>query len=70
MYWSRLAMEAGCVGAVLAFALVLGSRAYRPSNVSEMLMYGFCLGVLIHLGFEMAGFNRFYCASGAACLAR
>jgi hypothetical protein len=68
MYWTRLAMEAGCVGVVLAFALVLGSRFYRPSNVSEMLLYGFCLGVLIHLGFEMAGLNRLYCTSGAACL--
>lgn len=68
MYLSRLGIEAGCVGAVLAFALVLGSNLYHPTTVSETALCGFVIGVLIHLGFEFFGFNRLYCSSGAACL--
>ncbi len=65
MYTTRLLMEAGCVGAVLAFALTLGQHVFVPSTTSETLLYGFVLGVFIHFGFELAGMNTYYCLHGA-----
>ena len=66
MYTTRLVMEAACVGAVVAVALLVG-QFLNPVDRIQTLLYGFMLGMLIHLGFEVTGLNTYYCRHGAAC---
>ena len=63
-----LVIEALTVGIVLAACLALVVRLSGPlMGASDALLAGFMLGVTIHLGFELAGANRWYCAKGWAC---
>jgi len=66
MYTTRLVLEAACVGAVVAVALLVG-QLLNPVDRNQTLLFGFVLGMLIHLGFEVTGFNTYYCRHGAAC---
>ena len=63
----QLVIEAVVVGATLAVALAAAFAVHRPTSTTDVLLTGFVLGVLIHLGFEAFGFNRAYCTIGAAC---
>ena len=52
-------VEAAVVGAVLAAV----GQLYELDVHWKL----FVAGVLIHIGFEMLGFNKWYCKHGAAC---
>jgi len=64
----QVLIEAISVGATLALALglvfILG---YAPTTLMDTLIVGFIVGCLIHLGFEVLGFNAWYCKYGSAC---
>ena len=60
-------LEAVCVGAVLALVHAVMFRIWYPTTLPSVLTTGFVLGILIHLGFEVFGFNTYYCRHGAAC---
>lgn len=64
----RVVFEASIVGVVTALALwlVLG---YLPELTStpRILATGFGMGVVIHVLFELAGGNAWYCVHGGAC---
>ena len=64
---STLLLEAASVGATLAFALVAAFSIVKPTSTIKTLLIGFIVGVLIHLGFELAGLNKYYCSAGHAC---
>jgi len=65
----QLLLEASSVGATLAIALVIAFAIVKPTTMTKTLLIGFVLGVLIHLGFEIAGLNKYYCSAGHACRA-
>jgi uncharacterized membrane protein HdeD (DUF308 family) len=61
----KFAVEAVAVGAVL---LIIG----KFINQFKFKKYNFELtlfisGILTHLAFELAGFNKWYCTNGNAC---
>ncbi len=62
-----LASEAVVVGAVLAVALLAASHVVRLTDPWTVLAVGFVLGAGLHLAFEAAGANAWYCRYGAAC---
>lgn len=64
----RLLAEAGFVGGLLAALLLVSIRVARPETNQEILLLGFVLGVVIHLGCELTGLNKQYCKTGYACL--
>jgi hypothetical protein len=62
-------IEATVVGIVLAIVLAIAVAARGPiATVPAALATGLVLGAAVHLGFEVAGLNRAYCTTGAACL--
>jgi len=63
-YHSQLAIEAIVVGIITVIVMAL---LQRVSPMNPLLMF-FVGGVLIHLGCEVSGINKFYCSKGAACL--
>jgi hypothetical protein len=69
-YFGSLVIEALVVGGILAalmsMTIVVYPLANSPQRAATM---GFVLGVLVHLGFEGAKANAFYCKNGAACRA-
>ena len=68
MYITTLLLEAGVVAAITALALALAVYVTGPiSTVQQALMVGTVLGAMIHLTFELAGANAYYCTGGAAC---
>jgi hypothetical protein len=68
MYIATLLLEAGVVAAVTAAALALAVRVAGPiSTVHQALLVGTVMGALIHVAFELAGANTYYCKAGAAC---
>lgn len=66
-YSTSLAIEALVVGALLAAALVIGTRAFPPTTTRRTVVLGFVLGIVVHLAFEITKANQWYCAHGAAC---
>lgn len=67
-YTITLLIEAGVVAAVTALALALAVAVTGPiSTVPRAVMVGTVLGALIHVAFELAGANTYYCTGGAAC---
>ena len=64
----RLIAEAGFVGALLAALLLVSLRVAQPTTNKEILVLGFVLGAVIHLGCELTGLNKQYCKTGYACL--
>ena len=66
----QLVIEAVVVGVTLAIALAITHSVRVPKTTSDVLLTGFVVGVIIHLGFEALGFNRAYCTVGAACRRR
>lgn len=69
-YATRLAVEAIVVGLVLAAAQWLYKLAV-PESIRDRdwkeAGWMVLVGGLVHLGFEVAGLNRTYCMTGAAC---
>ena len=63
----QLLLEALVVGMTLAVALLAAHAVTTPKSATDVLLMGFVVGILIHLGFELAGLNRVYCSIGAAC---
>ena len=59
--------EAIVVGIITALALVSAFTIVHPQTPTQLLATGFIIGVLIHLGFEIAGGNAWYCKYGSAC---
>lgn len=66
-YAASLGFEAMVVGAVLAAALLAASRLVPLRAPATVATVGFVVGVLVHVGFELAGGNAWYCRHGAAC---
>lgn len=70
-YYGSLVIEALVVGGILAalmsMAIVVYPLANSPQRAATM---GFVLGILVHVGFEGAKANSWYCSQGAACRAR
>lgn len=64
---SRVFLEAAVVGIVTALAMALKSMLVTESTWTMAALANFCVGVIIHLGFEVAGGNAWYCMHGAAC---
>ena len=62
-----LASEAVVVGAVLAAALAAAWSVAPFRSAGAAALAGFVVGVAVHLGFEAAGANKWYCRHGAAC---
>jgi hypothetical protein len=62
-----LAIEAFVVGIVLALGMVMTSFVHWPSTRLGLFAWGLVLGVLVHVGFELAGGNLWYCSHGFAC---
>lgn len=60
---SQVLVEAMAVGAITAVVMTVHAAMFeKPSFVTY-----FMAGALIHLGFELAGGNSWYCVHGAAC---
>jgi hypothetical protein len=53
----QLLLEAVVVGITLAVALLAAHAVTTPKSATDILLMGFVVGILIHLGFEMAGLN-------------
>lgn len=70
MLQTQVFIEAGVVALVTAIALGLAVHFVGPvMSTVQAGIYGLVIGALIHLGFEVLGGNRWYCANGAACKA-
>ncbi len=67
---ASLLTEAAVVGAVLAVALLAAASLVRLTDPWTVLGVGFVLGAGLHLAFEAAGANAWYCRHGAACVSR
>lgn len=67
-YTRNLLMEASVVAAVTALALALAVRIAGPITTPlRALIVGTVTGACIHIAFELAGANSYYCRAGAAC---
>lgn len=58
------------VGLIVSSVFVLLPRPKDPKNWNQyhyMEMSLFFTGLLIHLGCEVTGLNRYYCQKGSAC---
>ena len=62
-YKKQVAVEAVAVGFILIVLWVL----LRPLMPTSDIWSLFILGAGVHLGFEIMGANKWYCANGAAC---
>lgn len=68
-YALKLTIEAAAVAAITALTLALAIRLAGPiQSVSKALFVGSLIGACIHLAFELAGGNAYYCSQGAACI--
>jgi hypothetical protein len=66
-YISSVVVEAIIVGIVLAVSLSV-SDVLVPINGPQRAAYtGLVVGMLVHVGFEVFGANRWYCKQGASC---
>jgi len=66
-YFSSVLVEAIIVGVVLAVCLSV-SDVLVPINGPQRAAYtGLIVGILVHIGFEVFGANRWYCKQGASC---
>lgn len=63
-YTTLLLIEATVVGLLL---VVLGTITKRLLPTVRMEIVLFVTGAITHLAFELAGVNKNYCSSGAAC---
>jgi hypothetical protein len=63
----QVLLEAVVVGVVTALAFTLKSAFVHENTLASSLAYNFMIGVAIHMGFELAGANAWYCKFGAAC---
>lgn len=66
-YSMSLFTEAVVVGFVLAAVLGIQWTIRQPRTIQEVVATGFVMGACIHLAFEAAGANSWYCRHGAAC---
>lgn len=62
----KLLIEAVFVGfTVSAFTRVM--KLTDLVNTENDILFVFIIGVLLHLIFELFGFNKWYCKNGVAC---
>jgi hypothetical protein len=64
---TTLLLEASFVGATLAVVLAMALRVIKPTTTVHALALGFGIGASLHLLYEAAGLNKYYCSAGAAC---
>lgn len=64
---SRVLTEATVVGVVTALALLVKYYVSTDKGPTDVFLKGFLIGAAIHLAFEAAGANKWYCKHGAAC---
>jgi type IV secretory pathway TrbL component len=64
---TTLLLEAGFVGTTLAIFLAIALHIVKPTSTIHVLALGFGIGATLHLLYEVAGLNKYYCTSGAAC---
>jgi hypothetical protein len=63
---NQLLIEAFVVGIVLViFGKVVNNLKLNKSFHFELTL--FLSGMLTHIGFELSGFNKWYCIHGNAC---
>lgn len=68
MYVLTLATEVGAVAAITALALAVAVALSGPIHTpARALVVGAIAGACIHLAFEGAQMNSYYCRHGAAC---
>lgn len=65
---SRLWLETLGVGAVAAVVFTLLTQLLEPDSLWRRASVGFLTGAVIHLVFELVGWNAYYCQNGAACM--
>lgn len=63
-YWCRITMEASIVAlSIVALGYVLKSYC----KIREPLLLLFVTGFLIHIMYDLVGFNKYYCKICAGC---
>ena len=63
-YWCRLILEAF----IVALSIVaLGYIIYTYGNIKDPLQLLFITGFLIHMMYDVIGFNKYYCKICAGC---
>ena len=66
-YVSMVLVEALIVGIVLAASLTVSDILVPITNAQTAALTGLVVGALVHVGFEVAGANAWYCRKGASC---
>ena len=63
-YWCRIFLEATIVGISI---VVLGFILQKFCKLNDPLTLLFVTGFLIHLIYDLLGFNKYYCKICAGC---
>ena len=63
-YWCRIILEAS----IVAISIVaLGFILQKSCKIENPLIFLFVTGFLIHLIYDLVGFNKYYCKICAGC---
>ncbi|QJX74039.1 hypothetical protein F-E9_285 [Faustovirus] len=63
----QLFLEAGVVGIVLGFVMMIVYAVMPITTIIMAGLVGLIVGAGSHLVFELTGANKWYCESGHAC---
>lgn len=66
-YVQQVGLEALTVGLIFAIMMASAMCAYSGAFDKSLAVIAFAVGAFFHIGCEVSGVNRWYCANGAAC---